>query len=225
VGSFNAPAGAHIGTGGSEGGDRADSIDGCQVGGMLLATAVPEPDSNRFARHNGFGRSDSTCVAGVQTRCHSCDKIAALAEQFGLTSQYRYGVALADLGHHRQELVANPVAAMDRVDVGRVVDRHHPKTRTQIVSLGAPKRQNWAVGGWLDAPKAVPAAPPKHREQYRLGLIIGGVAGQHSGRKGPVPCRTGSSFEVRARLHLDGDCLEPRSESRCSSRNNIRLGA
>lgn len=224
MGTLDAPTRANVSTGGLEAGDRADSIDGRQVGWMLLATTVPEPDPDRFARHNGFGRCYRARVAGVQTRCHSGDEVPTLAEQLGLASQYRYRVALTDLGQHRQELVANPVTAMDRVGVGRVVNRHHPKTRTQVVSLRAPKRQNRTVGRWLDATKAVPAAPPQQREQHSLGLIIGGVPRQDTGRKGPVPCRTGSSFEVRPRLHLDGDCFEPSSESRSGGRDNVGFG-
>ena len=92
-----------------------------------------------------------------------------------------------------QQLVADPVAAVGGVGVGRVVDRrqaHDPAQRPRLVPAQAEDRPPGAGG---DPGQAVEAGAPEEVEQDRLGLVVGGVAGEDVGRQHPVAGGPGPS--------------------------------
>ena len=89
------------------------------------------------------------------------------------------------------------VATEARVVVRLVVDRLEPERRR--TARGSPLA---AGGAAAAAPDRKPGEPVEARaaeevEEHRLGLVVGGVAGEHAGREHGVAGRTGAGLEVR----------------------------
>ena len=86
-----------------------------------------------------------------------------------------------------------------RVVVRRVVHRPRPSCRAQRTR--SRRGAGRAAGGApsAHAGEAVEAGAAQQVEQHRLGLVVGGVAGEHVGRQRRVAGRAGPGLEVRAR--------------------------
>ena len=89
--------------------------------------------------------------------------------------------------------MSDPVADMGRVAVRRVLDRHEPEVDAQRTGLGPPQaEQRMALGRHAGQP--VDAAASQQVDEHGLGLVVGGVAGEHAvpaaprrGRRAPGP--------------------------------------
>ena len=149
----------------------------------------PGPGAASPGRRRRWGRGSAA---------RTSSRSASSRQEGGLAGQHRDHVPAGDVGQQRQHLVAHPVAAVDR---GRRCwgprRAPGPRRRTGPGSRPAQGEERMARAG-PDAGQAVEAGAPQQVEQHRLGLVVGGVAGEDVGREHGVPGGPGPGLQVRA---------------------------
>ena len=178
-------------------GDRQHPLHRGGVGWI----AVVQPAAHRPAGQRQPCGRQRACIGGVQPVRQLVQQIVVVAGEVGLAAQQRHRVAPRQVGQHRQQLVAHPVAQVARVVVGGIVHHRQVQGRAQRDGLGPAQRQQW------------PGRPRSHRTQPGQGcasqqvqqdgfrLVVGGVPGHHVGGKHRVARLAGTGLEVRAVGH------------------------
>ena len=174
-------------------------LDGGRVGRVaLVAGAQPRRarPAGRAARARRRGRGRRW---GRAPAASSSSSVGVVAEHVGLPGEHGGDVALGDRVEQRQQLVAHAVAAEARVVVrsGRATGSRPSSAHSACVSA----RRRRRIGRCCRAdsrPSPSSAGAAQQVEQHRLGLVVGGVAGEHvrraaprSGPRGPGPRGSG----------------------------------
>ena len=108
--------------------------------------------------------------------------------------------------------MADAVADEPGVVVAGIVNRTEVEVGAELTGLGSAEGED-RLGGRAPHPgQAVEGGAPEEVDEDGLGLVVGGVAGEHAGREGRVSRRAGPGFEVGAVSDVDRDRPEPGSE-------------
>ncbi len=189
--------------------DGQHPFDGRSLGRMVAAQPQADGASPERDRRGG----EDAGVGRVELARECIEQIRVVAQQVRLAAEEVGDVALGDRVEHGKQVVPDAVAAESTIGIRLVVDGLEPELRAQLVCLGAAQRQQRSSvashGG-----QAVGAGAAQEVEEHRLGLIVGGVPGEHIRGKRLVACGPSPSLEVGAGWHLHPDRMESGSPLR-----------
>jgi len=94
-----------------------------------------------------------------------------------------------------QQFMANPVPAMSRVPIRRVLTRRNTEGLTDRDSVAPTQGKDGAIL-WPHARQSVQATATKQLQQDGLSLIIDGVGRQNIFRQDSITSRPSPSFEI-----------------------------
>ena len=103
--------------------------------------------------------------------------------------------------------MTHAVASKPQVVVGRVVDRLDPEVGAQLAGFAASDGPQRSTAGVV-AGEAVEARTAEQVEEHGLGLVIGGMPGEHLAGQGVVASPPGTGFQVRTWGDVDRDGTE-----------------
>ena len=216
------PAAAHQFAGcGITAGDGEHPPDGI---GIRRVPIVLEPVANRSRSEDPRRAADGLGVGGIDARSELFEELVVGADQVGGAREQRDDVASGDVIEQREGFVADPVAAESTVVVRGVVGHVEPQLRAQRLRLGSPEGEDGMPPSWPDRSEAGGSRPTDQREEQRLGLIVGGVAGQGVRPQRLAACGAGPCLEVRAGFDVDLDRTEPDLEPCRSCSCDLGIG-
>ena len=208
-------AAADVGAPGLAAGDGQHPLDGGRVRRVVLALGAAT-SGRPGGRGPGGAAARAAGVGGVEAAASRASSVVARGGRPG--GRARDDVALGDVVEQRHQLVAHPVAAMDGVGVGGVVDgRRGPRPRTR------PRSRPGAGRGGDGAPARMPARPSRPAPRRRLSRTVSAWSsavwpvrtsgGQHRVAGGPGP-----GLEVGAGRDVDRLGPEGGAERAAASR-------
>jgi hypothetical protein len=120
-----------------------------------------------------------------------------------LAGEDRHDVPAPEIAEHGDQLVADTVAQVGRIDVRGVEDRAKAELCAQSMGLGAAEIKDRVARAGTHRREAVGGGAPEQVQKNGLGLVVGGVSGGGSRRQDPDSGGARSRLEVRAGTYRD----------------------
>ena len=182
----------------------------------------------RRANAGGAPASERLSIGSISAASTS-SRSASSRSRVGLAGEQRGNVALGDRRGEREQLVADPVATVGGICVRRVGHGLQAECRAERNGLCPADGEQRsarpdACGHGAHPGQTVEPAAAQEVEQHGLGLVVGGVSGEHTGGEHGVAGRSGAGLEVRAGLDHDALGPEPGAEARRRCRDDVGLG-
>ena len=175
---------------------HAAPVDGRRVGRVIGGQPPPHGPPGQGQRRGG----QRLASVGSMCRGQLVEQVGVVAQQPGLAGQHRHQVALGQVVHRRQQLVADAIAQEGGVAVRRVVDDGDARASRTGSAVVARRRAR------MRPPRARAASPPARcceAPRSRLSSMVSAWSsavwpvstsvGQHrvAGLRGPVPRGSG----------------------------------
>ena len=173
-------------------------------GGWPDLPAVGQPSTDRPASQRQRRRGECQRIGGVERGGQPVEEVVVVAEQVCLPGEDRDDVALGELGELREQFVTDAIAQEALVAVAAVVDHGEAEHRAHVFGVGAPQRQQRAARTGSHRRQSAGRAAQQVQE-HRLGLVVGGVSGEHVGGQRAVAGGASASLEVRAIAHVEAN--------------------
>jgi hypothetical protein len=119
--------------------------------------------------------------------------------------------------------MSHPVALMPGIQVRGVVHHFDAESAAQILGVGAPQCQQGPAGTGSHGRQSTSSGAAQQVDQDGLGLIIGGVTGEHVGGQHRIAGCACPCLQVRAVTHLHDGGVERNAHSVGQRPDHLRL--
>ncbi len=155
-----------------------------------------EPPAHRPPGQRQIGAAARALASvGSSAAARASSRSLLVAGQVGLAGEQGHRVAAGQVGQQGQQFVAHPVAQVARVGVGRVVHDRQCERAAQGHGLGPAQGEQGRAAG-AHRRQAGQRGAAQQVEQHGLGLVVGGVAGEHARGQHAVAGLAGAGLQV-----------------------------